>query len=115
MNASNLIIRIVPGDALVTGIAYGLLAIAIYLLASRHKSKAAMTSAVLFAYCSATLIAKFVLFFTLFSQPQHAYHLITDTHWFYLALNGLRPYALLLGALFALHFVKGRFSNRVGP
>jgi len=110
-----MVLRIVPIDALITGISYALLSIAVYLIASRHKSKAATASSVLFAYCSVTLIAKFVLFFTLFSQPNHSYHSITDTYWFYLALNGLRPYALLLAALFALHFAKFKFANRVGP
>jgi hypothetical protein len=114
MNPSNLTLRIVPTDALVIGAAYAILAIAIYLLASRHRSKAAFISSALFAYCSITLIAKFVLFFTLFSDPNHGYKEITDTFWFYMALNGFRPYALFIGALFTLYFVKSRLAKRVG-
>ena len=114
MNSSNLTLRIVPTDALIIGVAYAILAIAIYSLASRHQSKAAFTSSALFAYCSITLVARFVLFFTLFSDPNHAYKEITDTFWFYMALNGLRPYALVVAALFVLYFARSKLSNRVG-
>ena len=114
MNPSDLIITIAPFDALFIGVALAILAIAFYLLSTKHKSKAAMASAILFAYCSITLIAKFAMFFFVFGHKGYLSADFMDTYWFYLVINGLRPYALILAASFALYYAKSEHSKRVG-
>ena len=114
MNPSDLIITIAPFDALFIGVALAILAIAFYLLSKKHKSKSAMASAVLFAYCSITLIAKFVMFFVVFGHKGYMSADFMNTYWFYLVINGFRPYALVLAASFALYYAKSVHTNRVG-
>ena len=102
METTSLTLRIIPMDSLVTAIAFGLLALAMFLFAKRGTSRVAYISSALLAYCAMTLIAKFMLFFAVRTPAYHAFDAVTSTWGFYFLLNGARPYALVIAACCAI-------------
>ena len=114
MDTSNLTLRIVPFDSLIIAIAYAIFATAIYMLASKSKSRTGKISSLLIAYCSMTLFVKYFLFFAYYSDYSEWFNSITSTFGFWFMLNYIRPYLLVIAALLVLQFAKSSVLNRAG-
>lgn len=102
MDTSSITLRIIPVELLVTAVAFALLAWAMFVLARRARSRIGHVSSALFAYCAATLVARFVLFFAPLHPAHPAFEAVTSTWAFHFVLNGARPYALVVAACCAI-------------